>query len=62
LIFKIVYLYLFRFNGSEGLKILHKEIEDGAWFTPKEALSKIEYKGAKEFLKKGIKKFLSLCK
>ena len=58
LIFKTVYVYLFKHIGREALKILHKEIEAGAWFTPDEALRKVEYKGAKQFLKKGIKRFL----
>lgn len=57
LIFKTVYLYLFRLNSDEKLKILHKEIQDGAWFRPEEALEMIEYKGAKDFLQKAIKIF-----
>ncbi len=58
LIFKTVHVYLFKHRGREALKILYKEIQAGAWFTPKEALRKIEYRGAKQFLKKGIKRFL----
>jgi 8-oxo-dGTP pyrophosphatase MutT (NUDIX family) len=58
LIFKTVYLYVFRLNSNEELKILHKEIQDGAWFEPGEALRKVEYKGAKDFLKKGTGIFL----
>lgn len=57
LIFKTVDLYLFRLRGEENLKVLHKEIQDARWFSPEEALSKIEYKGAKDFLKKAIKRF-----
>ena len=60
LIFKIVYLYLFKLKGNERLKILHREIQDGAWFSPEEALEKVEYKGAKELLNKAIKRFLTL--
>lgn len=58
LIFKTVYLYLFRLKGNERLKILHEEIQDGAWLRPEEALEKIEYKGARGFLREAIGKFL----
>ena len=57
LIFKTVHVYLFKHRGRETLKILHKEIQAGAWFTPGEALRKIEYRGARGFLKKAIAKF-----
>ena len=57
LIFKTVYLFLFRHNGTGNLEILQREIQDGAWFEPEEALRKVEYKGAKDFLKKGIRRF-----
>lgn len=57
LIFKTVYLYLFGLNSDEKLKILHKEIQEGAWFSPERALEMIEYKGAKDFLQKAIKIF-----
>lgn len=57
LIFKTVYLYLFKLNSDEKIKILRKEIQDGAWFRPEQALKMIEYKGAKDFLHKGIKIF-----
>lgn len=57
LIFKTVYLYLFKLKSNEKLKILHKEIQDGGWFTPEEALKMIEYKGARDILHKGIKIF-----
>ena len=58
LIFKTIHLYLFAHSGTEGIKILHKEIKDAAWFGSSEALKKIEYKGAKDFLKKAIKVFI----
>lgn len=60
LIFKKVYVYLFKQTGRETLRILHKEIQDGVWLTPLEALRRIEYRGAEKFLKKAIKKFLEL--
>jgi 8-oxo-dGTP diphosphatase len=57
LIYKTVYLYLFKFIGREKLVIQKREIEGGRWFSDKEALSKVGYKGAKEFLKKAIRAF-----
>lgn len=58
LIFKRVYIYLLRHNSDEKIKILPEEVQEAAWFTPEEALNMLEYKGAKSFLRKGIKKFL----
>jgi len=54
LVFKTVYLYLFRADGNEDLKILRKEIEDGMWFSFKEALAKADYKGARDIIKHAI--------
>ena len=55
LIYKTVYLFLFKFSGREALSIQKREIDDGRWFSEEGALSRIGYKGAKEFLKKAIK-------
>lgn len=57
LIFKTVYIYLFELKGNEKLKALCSEIADAKWFSPHEALNKIEYKGSREVLKKAIDKF-----
>jgi 8-oxo-dGTP pyrophosphatase MutT (NUDIX family) len=57
LIYKTVYLYLFKFVGKEALSIQKAEIDDGRWFSKEEALSKVGYKGAKELLKKAIRTF-----
>ncbi len=57
LIYKTVYLYLFKFVGKEALSIQKTEIEDGRWFSKEEALSKVDYKGAKGLLRKGIRAF-----
>ena len=54
LIYKTVYLYLFKFIGKEALSIQKKEIDDGRWFSEEEALSRVNYKSAKELLKKAI--------
>ncbi|MFC1624529.1 NUDIX hydrolase [Candidatus Omnitrophota bacterium] len=56
-IFKKVYIYLFLLKKEQDLKILHEEIQDGAWFTPLEALEKVAYKGSKDLLGKAIKIF-----
>lgn len=61
LIFKTVYLYLFEAEGDERLQVLKSEIEDAKWLSPEEALERIEYKGAREVLKKGIDRFKKLC-
>jgi 8-oxo-dGTP diphosphatase len=55
LIYKTVYLYLFKFKGREALSIQKTEIEDGRWFSKEEALSRVGYKGAKDFLRKAIR-------
>ena len=57
LIYKTVYLYLFKFVGKEALSIQKTEIEDGRWFSKEEALSKVDYKGAKGLLRKAIRAF-----
>lgn len=57
LIYKTVHLYLFKFMGKEALSIEKREIDDGRWFSEKEALSRVAYKGAKELLKKAIKTY-----
>lgn len=54
LIYKTVFLYLFKFTGREALSIQKEEIADGRWFSPEEALAKVGYKGAKELLAKAI--------
>ncbi|MEA3305994.1 MAG: NUDIX domain-containing protein [Candidatus Omnitrophota bacterium] len=61
LIYKTVYLYLFKFAGKEALSIQKAEIADGKWFSEEEALLKIGYKGAKELLKKTIRAFKKAC-
>lgn len=56
LIFKTVYLFLMEAKGREKFKIQASEIQDAKWFTPEEALETVAYKGAKEILKKALKK------
>lgn len=55
--YKTVYLYLFKSDGNEALSIQKTEIRDGRWFSEEEALSKIGYKGAKQFLKEAVRAF-----
>lgn len=57
LIYKTVYLYLFEFTGGEKLTIQKTEIEDGDWFSAKEAPAKVDYKGAKAIMKRAITAF-----
>ncbi len=57
LIFKTVYLFLFEARGDEKLIPLKKEIKEAKWFDPESAISTIEYRGAKEILKKAIEGF-----
>lgn len=52
--FKTVYIYLCE-TGQAKLKIQKEEIESGKWFAPQEAFDKVEYKGAKELLRKAVK-------
>ncbi|MCX5716063.1 MAG: NUDIX hydrolase [Candidatus Omnitrophica bacterium] len=58
---KTVYLYLFEATGIENLKALKGEIESAEWFSPEEALERIEYKGAKEVLKRAVDRFREIC-
>ncbi len=59
LIYKTVHLYLCETNKEE-LNIQMSEIKAGKWFTPKEALSRVEYRGAKGLLKKALSKLRTL--
>lgn len=56
-IFKTVYIFLIKAQAREKLAIQTREIEKGRWFLAEDAVKRIEYKGSKEFLKKGIKAF-----
>ena len=56
-IFKTVYVFLLEASAGEKLKIQVSEIQDGQWFTPEEALKKIEYEGSRAILDKCIKAF-----
>ncbi len=55
--FKTVYLYLCEDRKADRIKIQLSEIRDAGWFTPEEALQKIDYEGSKELLQKAIKRF-----
>lgn len=58
LIFKTVFVFLFRLIKDQKFKIQTEEIQAGKWFSSEDALKRVEYKGAKEILKKAI----NLCK
>lgn len=57
LIFKTVYLFLFEVNGGEKLVPLKSEIKEAVWFSVEAAVTKVEYKGAKELLEKALESF-----
>ncbi len=60
LIFKTVYLFLFEANGDEKLIPLKSEIKEAVWFSMGAAVTKVEYKGAKELLTEAIESFKRL--
>lgn len=62
LIFKTVYIYLFKIKEEEKIRVLRSEIQDAKWLNVKDALRTIEYKGAQEILKKGVDKFVKFEK
>ena len=55
-IFKTVYVFLIE-AGDDKLDIQTSEIQTGEWFSPEEALNKIEYEGSRAFLQKAIDSF-----
>ena len=59
--FKTVYIYLCETKQSK-LKLQKSEITDGGWFTPREALERIEYKGARDLLRKAVKRYSAIKK
>jgi 8-oxo-dGTP pyrophosphatase MutT (NUDIX family) len=60
-IFKTVHIFLVKAEAGEKINVQKSEIQDGEWVSPQEALAKIEYKGSRELLSKGIEKFTELC-
>ncbi len=54
---KIVYIFLIKAQAREKLVVQASEIEKAKWFRAEEALEKIEYKGSRALLKKGIEAF-----
>ncbi|MFH1798191.1 MAG: NUDIX domain-containing protein [Candidatus Omnitrophota bacterium] len=58
-IFKTVYIFLIKASGREKIVVQVSEIQKAKWFWPEEALEKIEYKGARALLRKGIQFFKS---
>ncbi|MBD3296438.1 MAG: NUDIX domain-containing protein [Candidatus Omnitrophica bacterium] len=53
-IFKTVRIFLIEAAPGQDLSIQKEEIAEGKWFSPEEALEKIEYKGSRELLEKGL--------
>ena len=56
--FKTVHVFLVEASGGEELNIQISEIQEGKWYSPEDALDRIEYKDSKPLLKKGIEIFL----
>ena len=56
-IFKTVHVFLIEAAPGEELDIQTSEIQAAEWFTPEEALGKIEYEGSSILLGKGIRIF-----
>ena len=55
--FKTVHIFLVRAFDGEPLLAQRSEIMEARWFQPEEALEKIEYKGSRDLLAKGIDVF-----
>ncbi|MBN1872050.1 MAG: NUDIX domain-containing protein [Candidatus Omnitrophica bacterium] len=54
LIYKTVYLFLFKYTGNSRLLIQKSEIDGGRWFNPEEAVLQLGYKGADALLQKAL--------
>ncbi|MFH1846941.1 MAG: NUDIX hydrolase [Candidatus Omnitrophota bacterium] len=52
-IFKTVYIFLINSETTDTTVQL-EEIQEAEWFSPEEALEKIEYEGSREILEKAI--------
>lgn len=53
-IFKTVHIFLVKAVHGEKITVQKSEIETAEWFDAKDAIEKIEYKGSRELLEKGI--------
>ncbi|MBU4377103.1 MAG: NUDIX hydrolase [Candidatus Omnitrophica bacterium] len=56
LIYKTVYLYLFKLTGDDKLVIQKREIADGKWFSIDKAFSMLGYGGAKGIMRRALRK------
>ena len=59
LVFKTVFIYLCETKQTR-LTIQDSEIDDGMWFSPEDAIKKIEYRGSGVLLKKALNRFASM--
>ncbi|MFH1045648.1 MAG: NUDIX domain-containing protein [Candidatus Omnitrophota bacterium] len=57
LIFKTVFFFVLEADAKEKLTIQKSEIAAAQWFNLDAAVKNVDYKGAKEMLKKAIKKY-----
>jgi 8-oxo-dGTP pyrophosphatase MutT (NUDIX family) len=54
---KIVQVFLVESKGDAVIKVQTEEISDAAWFSPGDALGKIEYEGSLDILNKALDRF-----
>lgn len=57
IIFKTVHVFLIKASGREKIIVQTSEIQKAKWFWPEKAVEKIEYKGSRALLRKGIQIF-----
>jgi len=60
-IFKTVTIFLVKAALREELDIQTEEVQEAEWFTPSEALEKIEYEGSRTLTEKGINIYKEKC-
>ncbi|MFH1664546.1 MAG: NUDIX hydrolase [Candidatus Omnitrophota bacterium] len=54
---KTVHIFLIKASAREKITVQTSEIREARWFSAEEAVGKIQYRGSRTFLKKGIKIF-----
>ncbi len=57
---KTVHIFLIETCSKGPIKVQVEEISDARWFSPEAAVKKIDYKGARDILKKALESFGTL--
>ena len=52
-----MYIFLIECIEEDKLNVQTSEIQEAEWFSTEEAIGKIEYKGSRSLLKKGLEIF-----